>query len=139
MVLKRVLTACSYYNHLDTINNINDRLIFINFMDSIYKQQVYDDYFHLTRFHKNDIESIIQFAINSYSFSACDLSTCSYSDRHFRIDQTPKENESTNDSNENDNEMKYFDIHTEIMDSLHFYLFHLIDGGLRECKMEMFE
>ena len=35
-IIKRILTGLSYYNRLDTTNNINDRLIFINFMDTTF-------------------------------------------------------------------------------------------------------
>ena len=130
VVIKRILIALSYYNHLDT-NIMNDRSIFNNFMDTIYKHQVYDDKFHFTKFHQDDIESVSKLAITSYSCKPCDLSTCSYSDRHFRVDQQVVDNKSTT----NPDEMKYFNVYTEIMDSLHFYVFHLIDGGLRNSKL----
>ena len=134
IVIKRVLTALSYYNRLDTNNNANDRLIFNNFMDAIYKYQVYDDKFHFTKFHQNDIESIIELAISSHSCKPCDLCTCSYSDRHFRVCQQQSNDISYTDSAE---DMKYLHVYTEIMDSLHFNVFHLIDGGLRDGKHDV--
>ena len=127
IVIKRILSALSYYSHLD-VNNINDRSIFIDFMDTIYKHQVYDDKFHFTKFHQDDIESVAKLAITAYSCRPCDLSICSHSDRHFRVEPLLNNNSTTN-SNE---DMKHFYVHTEIMDSLHFNVFHLIDGGLRE-------
>ena len=133
IVIKRILTALSYYNHLDT-DNVNDRSIFMNFMDTIYKHQVYDDKFHLIKFHQDDIESVIKLATTSYSCKSCDLSICSYSDRHFRVKQQLVNNKATTNT---DDEMKYFHVYTEIMDSLHFYVFHLIDGGLRDGVAKM--
>ena len=131
IVIKRILTALSYYNHLDINNNENDRSIFNNFMDTIYKHQVYDDKFHFTRFHQNEIESVSKLATSSFSCKPCDLSTCLYSDRHFRVNQTEVNDKASTNSAE---DMKYFQVHTEIMDSLHFNVFHLIDGGLRDSK-----
>ena len=85
IVIKRILTTLSYYSHLD-MNNTNDRSIFNNFMDTIYKHQVYDDKFHFTKFHQDDIESVIKLATTDYSCKSCDLSTCSHSDRRSNPD-----------------------------------------------------
>ena len=105
IVVKRILTALSYYNHLDT-NNTNDRSIFNNFMDTIYKQQVYDDKFHFSKFHQDDSESVIKLATTSYACKPCDLSTCSYSDRHFRVSHQEVNNISSNSNGD----MKYFQV-----------------------------
>ena len=85
LVIKRLLTALSYYCDLDTNQYMNHKSTFNNFMDTIYKYQVYDDYFHLMKFHQNDIESIAELAVTSFSCKPCDLSTCSCSDRHVRV------------------------------------------------------
>ena len=132
IVTKRILTALLYYSRLDTTDNMNDRSIFINFMDTIYKHQVYDDKFHFIKFHQDDIESVVRLATTSYSYKPCDLAICTYSDRHFRVNQQAAHNKSI--SNCNDDAMKYFNVYTEIMDSFHFYLFHLTDGGLRGSR-----
>ena len=68
---------------------------------------------------------MMNLTIKSYKLFECDLSSCLYSDRHYKIINEP------DDDNENDEEMKYFNIYKEIMDSLHFYSFHLMTSGLR--------
>lgn len=123
--IKRLLTALSYYNHLD-INNTNDQLIFNNFMESIYKYQIYDDFYHLTNHHQNEIQSIKNTAVEVYEISKCDLSVCSYSDRHFQVSS-----DINDESKIQSTEMKYFYVYQEVMDSLYFYVFHLIDSALR--------
>ena len=126
IVIKRLLTTLSYYTHLDIDNNTNHQFIFNNFMDIVYKYKMYDDFYHFTKYHQNEIESIMDLAIKLYQLSECDITICIYSDRHFKINNS----EQYNKDNNND-DMKYFDIYKEMMDSLHFYLFHLITSGLR--------
>ena len=124
IAIKRLLTSLSYYNLLDINNNTNDQLIFNNFIETVYTYSVYDDFYHLTKYHGNEMELIMDSAIKSHKLSSCDLSVCLYSDRHYRINKEDEPKFHTDD-------MKYFYIYREMMDSLHFYVFHLITSGLR--------
>ena len=45
IVIKRLLTTLSYYSHLDINSNTNDRLIFNNFIETVYKYKIYDDFY----------------------------------------------------------------------------------------------
>ena len=124
MAIKRLLVSLSYYNTLNTHNNNNDQALFCDFMDTIYQSQIYDDVYHLTKYHQNEIESILNLAIIAYKMEKCDLSHCTHSNRHFRVKQLQKDNN-------NNNNNKYFNLYEETMDTIHFYVFHLIQGGLR--------
>ena len=77
IVIKRLLTTLSYYTHLD-INNTNDKYIFCNFIETIYKYGIYDDFHHFRKYHENDIELIMNLAIKSYKLLECDISSCLY-------------------------------------------------------------
>ena len=66
--MKRLLTALSYYDKLDIMNNENDKILFCNFMDTKYQTIVYDDFIYLIKYYQNDIEEIRNLAILKYSF-----------------------------------------------------------------------
>ena len=70
-VIKRLLTTLSYYSRFDIINNTNDQLIFIKFIDRFYGYKMCDDFYHLIKCHKNDIESVTDLAIGSYNLPEC--------------------------------------------------------------------
>ena len=52
IVIQRLLTSLLYYEH------VNDQVLFSNFMDNIYKSVVYDDFYHLTKYHQNEFKFI---------------------------------------------------------------------------------
>ena len=121
---QRLLVSLKYYSQLDIKNNQENHEIFCNFMDEIYQHQIHDDYHHFIRFHQNELQAITSFAINNYGFTKCDLSTCHYSDRHFRT------NSASSQITSND-PIKYSNIYIETMDSFHFYLMHLYESSFR--------
>ena len=129
--VRRLLTALSYYTHLITTNSTNDKLIFNNFMDSIYKHKVYDDFYHVTKKHQNEIISIMNLCIEAYKVPKCDLTCCLYSDRHFEVSTQNISKSNINQSNHENAGMKYFFVYQEVMDSLHFYVYHLLDTASR--------
>ena len=126
ILVRRVLTALAYYSHLNTADNDNARLIFCNFMDEIYKHRVYDDAYHVSKCHQNKTYAVMKLATSKFKIKKCDLATCSYSDRHYRIGKTDNESKSIGD-----NDTKYFRLYQEVMDSMHFNIFHLFHSGLR--------
>lgn len=126
VLVKRVLTALSYYSCLNTADNDNDRLIFCNFMDKIYRHRVYDDAYHVSKCHQNKMNKILKLATTKFKIRKCDLSTCSYSDRHYRINEKDDDPKSINQT-----DTKYFKLYQEVMDSMHFNIFHLFKCGLR--------
>ena len=125
--IRRLLISLSYYDKINIINNENNRegkLSFCNFMDTIYQSVVYDDFHHLTKHHQQESKAINDLAISQFALGKCELSVCQHSDRHFRVN-------GCNEESINDDELKYFNLYKETMDGLHFYVFHLFDGGLR--------
>ena len=128
--IKRLLTALSYYDKLDTINNTDGKILFSNFMDQVYGARVYDDFNHLTNHYGDKTKSIMDLAISKYGIPECELSECKYSNRHYRV------NEVLDDDHKNNNEeLKHFNLHKETMDSLYFYIYHLRKGGFRYIEM----
>ena len=96
-------------------------------MNIYYENEIYDDMYHLSKCHQNEMKSIMNLAIDKYKVPPCDLSICKCSDWHYRVDgHTP-----TKSINDGIDEKKYFDINKEMMDSLHFNSFHLFSCGLR--------
>ena len=72
-------------------------------------------------------------AIVSYNLSQCRLSTCQFSDRHYRVKHKHGDDIQHRNNNHNEHgEMKYGEIYMETMDSLHYYLFHLTMTGMRQ-------
>ena len=124
--IDRLLKALKYYNLLDIKADIDNQKIFENYMNEVYKHQIYDDFYHLMQEHQNELDEIQNIAMSNYGISKCDLSVCDYSDRHFGIRRRDISNKTDS----------HFKIYAETMDSLHFYLLHLQDTGLRNINHE---
>ena len=120
--IQRLLISLEYFTNDDETNRHE---LFNEFMDNIYKHRVYDDFYHLTKYHKHELEHITQFVTESNKFTECDLSFCNFANRHFGVD-----NAGSDDSNITN--MQYNDIYFETMDSLHYYVFHLVETGMRQ-------
>ena len=133
VVIKRLLNSLTYYTHLLNTSKNNDHYAkFNHFMGTIYKNQALDDYYHLHKFHQDQIETIMGLAIKSYKLTDCKLSDCKCSDRHYRVNSTKVDSQSQLQCKITDNDEKAkFEWYQEVMDSLHFYIFHLFDAGLR--------
>ena len=118
--IKRLLIALAYYDQLDINSNTNDQLTFCNFMETLYGYHIYDDMYHFTKFHQNQTELFHQIPRH------CNLSNCAYSNRHFRIGHR-SESKSAADT-------QYLDVYIEVMDSFHFYIFHISQSMLRDDR-----
>lgn len=94
---------------------------FHNFMQESYKFQVIDDFHHLQKYHDNELEAIYQTAKIKRQLIDCNIDTCSYSNRHYRV---KSDNNKSSDNNWN--------FYKNTMDSLHFYIYHLHHVALRE-------
>ena len=107
------------YAQLDIKGHDDNPNIFDEIISDEYKYEIYDDYYHMTKRHQHELHNITELASKKYGLT-CDLSTCSYSNRHFRtrkIDHTQ--------------EMKHSNPYIEVMDSLHFYILHLFATSFR--------
>eukprot|EP01084_Bolivina_argentea_P153801 268149_1 len=112
--MSRLIIALKYYSMLD-IHNVEDREFFRNFMDVIY-YQVIDDYIHFNNHHTHELETINIHLING---SDCQISSCVFASRHHEIE--------THQHIPDD----IVNFYKQTMDSLHFYLFHCYDVGIR--------
>ena len=120
--LKRLISVVTYCSKFDLINNENDQHIFSNFISNLYKDFL-NDYIHLIDKHCNQLQKIND-RLKRNKMNICNLETCIYSQRH-----NNDENYNNNKVDQDDNSLISFYIAT--IDSLHFYLFHLFECGLR--------
>ena len=119
--LQRLVYSLKYYQLLNITVNTENKSIFENFINEIYKHFL-DDYGHLTTKHKQHSYQINQMLLNSQYFVDCNISKCSYTSRH-HLSTTKKE-----ENIDSESRIQFF---KETMDSLHFYFFHLFHTGLR--------
>ena len=131
--IERLLSSLKYYDQLNASNHENGKQLFCDFMDTIYESKIFDDFYHLTKCHQKDLIDIKDLAISQYKMTKCELSNCNHSDRHFRVRTDHIYN---NDKKNNIDDDKYWKLHQETMDTLHFYVFHLYQGGLRHTPNE---
>ena len=110
--IQRLLISLKYYNLLDIKNDKNNQKIFENYMNEVYKNQIYHDYHHLQKYHSNELQEIKNTAITRYGILNCHEPQCKYSD-------TDNYNIEIGEA-DNDNLRKYVDT----LDDLHLYLFH---------------
>ena len=101
---------------------------FMHFINNIYPQkELLNDYIHLMRLHQDQIENIRNDYINNQGIIKCNIKTCPFTQRHHRISDDNKTTES--DSTE-------FNFIKETIDSLHFYIMHMFEVGLRIPRMD---
>ena len=83
-----------------------------------------DDYIHLINKHQSDLESIQDDLITNYNLNKCQIKKCNFTQRHHRII-------SDGVDNVNNDNLKEINFISEIIDSLHYYICHIFDAGLR--------
>eukprot|EP01084_Bolivina_argentea_P096943 174257_1 len=111
--IKRLIAALSYYQKLYS----QQPQTFIDFCDKYYSKQYLEDYVHCISVHKNDINN------EDKDTKTCTMvTTCASTSRHYR-DRAVK------DENNNNNATSH--IYVDIFDALHFYVYHMVECGLR--------
>ena len=59
--VKRLISSLKYLSRMDVINNLNDRNIFLNFIDSVYGDSILvNDYTHFISNHKESFIEIVE-------------------------------------------------------------------------------
>eukprot|EP01084_Bolivina_argentea_P054605 100134_1 len=119
--LNRLLCALKYYTLLDIIKNIQHRDIFSHFITDIYDSFL-NDYIHLINHHTNHLYELNK-SLTENKFTLCNIKKCQFTARHH-----------TQIKNALPPALNFF---KQTMDSLHFYLFHLFECGLREKKLDL--
>eukprot|EP01084_Bolivina_argentea_P043228 79653_1 len=119
--ITRLLLSLKYYSTLNITENDNDAESFRKFMNDVYYELI-NDYIHFNNKHTNELEHINSDLTND---KACQITTCIFTSRHH--------NTKTNKKNNLDDIMNFY---MQTMDSLHFYLFHCYDVGIRTKKQD---
>eukprot|EP01084_Bolivina_argentea_P238634 400903_1 len=123
-VVKRLICGLQYYSSLNVVNDKNDQDKFNKFICNVYHTFL-DDYTHLINIHAHKLENIHKSLLLSNKFEICDIRKCAFTGRH----------EGMNDQNDKEKRADFvLHFYENTMDSLHFYLFHLFDVGLRVSK-----
>eukprot|EP01084_Bolivina_argentea_P044862 82546_1 len=113
--IKKLLSALQYYELLNISKNVSNADVFMDFVESVYhKKDILNDYTHLIDEHGNAINEI-----DTSKIKCNGLETCSCTIRHQKHDKI-------------DGILDLqFNFYKRIMDSLHFYLCHIFESGLR--------
>eukprot|EP01084_Bolivina_argentea_P211248 359363_1 len=127
--MNRLLLALEYYSKIDILQNQDDRNFFDHFMNEIYCQLL-DDYNHFINHHSSELEQITQ---SLKSKNKCQVTNCQFTTRHYRCNVAERKI-TTNDELDT-----LLDFYRQTMDSLHFYLFHLYECGLRTSTINITE
>ncbi len=122
--IERLSIALKYYSHLDVINNEEDRNKF-NILIQKYDKLI-DDFTILIKKSKQQLYEIQQSLFKNSIFQICDITKCDFTTRH------SNQNEMQNINNGLDPILDFYKL---TMDSLHFYIFHLFDCGLRTINI----
>jgi len=125
-VIRRLFASLKYYAMLDITNNVKQQDVFADFINKVYSQQLLSDYTHLITEHSQDLEGIHASIINNKMFGECNIKRCLFTSRH--------QSERDIDGKKKHTLDPVLSFYKETMDSLHFYLFHCFDAGLRTKK-----
>ena len=120
--LSRLAAILKYYGQLNITDNHKHQETFINFIDNVYPD-FFNDYIHFVKMHSHQIEDILNDFVNNQGFIKCKMGNCIITSRHHT-----EHNQNNNKENSN------IALYKQTMDSLHFYIFHAFDAGLRIPK-----
>ena len=129
LCISRVLTILRYYQLLNIHFNKNNCLIFNNLLNTIYKPcQLIMDFFHFKNIHNDEIKEIMGYALDNYQFPLCQIESCSFSSRLYRV------NESIEIINifDDDDKLNKLPVVVSLLDGIHHYIYHLDQCGLRD-------
>ena len=130
IAISRLLVSLKYYSDLNPHENHENRAIFENFTNEVYKNQIIDDYCHLQKYHNKEIQEILKQLQSNGQSIECDIKSCNFTSRHHRINDKEAINDTSDPSD------PYYGVYCDIMDSLHYYINHLFDAGLRCHSIE---
>ena len=119
--LLRLSEILQHYALLNPFNNPQQQDAFTKYMTT--KQpNVLDDYIHFIRHHQHEIEDIQNEFLKNRGFTKCHITNCNCTSRHHRV---------VGNSFSHNEDNILFNFFAETIDSLHFYIFHIFDVGLR--------
>eukprot|EP01084_Bolivina_argentea_P054606 100136_1 len=124
LAINRIIHGLTYYNTLNIEKYTDDQNHLIEFCKRVYTELL-NDYIHLMTEHSDsdNLQDINQSLVHNYNIS-CDMLDCALSLRHNR-----RRNASRTKVNKSVNAKYHF--YVDIFDTLHYYLIHLYQAGLR--------
>ena len=130
--IHRIITALRYYQLLNKTNQNNEyngQIVFSDFLSEQYKYYM-DDLIHLKVCHDKDLKEIYDSILAKSQNRPCDINKCIFIDRHCEI-----RDGKNGDIDQHKNKIEPLSsLHIQIWDSVHYYLCHLFDVGLRELS-----
>eukprot|EP00484_Ammonia_sp_Unknown_P022647 CAMPEP_0197027098 /NCGR_PEP_ID=MMETSP1384-20130603/7073_1 /TAXON_ID=29189 /ORGANISM="Ammonia sp." /LENGTH=797 /DNA_ID=CAMNT_0042455895 /DNA_START=21 /DNA_END=2414 /DNA_ORIENTATION=- len=132
IALKRLMTSLRYYAVLKVRKEANGLAIFEDFVFNTYqKVPLINDYVHVRAKHGAQIADIQRYFVETVKLfpAACNISRCQYTSRHQQVKQ---------DANSPNKIALSSTTHfyAVLLDSIHFYIFHIFDVGLRVPPQE---
>ena len=116
--VQRLLCGLKTYSYLDITKNVLHQSQFIEHMEEQYTEFL-DDYIHLMCDHSHQVELI------NNALDPCDIKKCKCTFRRHSKEYNVETRENIDIQDES---LRFY---ATTMDSLHFYLYHLFDVGLR--------
>eukprot|EP01084_Bolivina_argentea_P158021 275313_1 len=116
-IMKSLLRALEFYSTLNIIADSKSRDSFDTFINHTYCKLI-DHYIHFNNHHSHELEAITSELNDKTMFGQCQISKCAFTSRHH-----------TNTTAHTLNPTLDFFKHT--LDSLHFYVYHCFDVGIR--------
>ena len=91
------------------------------------------DYFHLKQYHDDEMQQIIKYSFDHYKFQSCDVNSCDYSSRLYRVvDTSARINIFDNDDKTSSHSSLLVVIN--MLDCIHHYIYHIQQCGLRDSQ-----
>eukprot|EP01084_Bolivina_argentea_P017237 32200_1 len=125
----RILNGLKYHALLRIKDDTSSHDIFAEFCNTVYSELL-NDWIHIISTHSQQLDKIHHHVLTN-NISKCSLKHCKLASRHCERDTD--NNEMTSKSMDAKS-LFYLDI----MDTIHFYLLHLFDAGLRVKKHSEF-
>eukprot|EP01083_Nonionella_stella_P047374 126779_1 len=130
--IQRIAKALKYYqslriHFLGQNSTSHDEQQFMEFCHVIYKALL-DDYIHIITTHDDELTHVSQLIMMNL-YDACDVNTCASISRHYNHGTHTNE-----DGHEHNHDLVFY---VQIMDSIHCYLVHSYDTGLRKTKQSL--
>eukprot|EP01084_Bolivina_argentea_P211499 359779_1 len=124
--LNRLMVCLKYYSLIDLANDKQERDKFAEFCNNVYSNLL-EDYIHLMSFHSSNsqLEKMQTDLTAMHNLQICNIGSCKMTHRYLR---ERHDNSTTVNDDEYDANVKFY---SQTLDTLHFYLFHLYDAGLR--------
>ena len=131
--LNRLFTCLQYFSSLNVRKERKHKNNLEIFSQKVYKMEnLLNDYHHFIKNHSHNLDQIQQHLSQSIPTQICDdMENCQYSNRHHRVIL----NDNNNNNNINNDVLDpNTSLYIDTLDSLHFYIFHVTQIGLRAIK-----